>query len=194
MALSERANGFNRQTKNHIRYFWGSIYDQCYPSPIMGVSHFWSSGISGHLLITRWAGSKSQQNEPPFCKLWTDFRITWTGRHLFLFLFQMEETFFVQFWSSSWLLAPKTVTLVVDTVSADSFTGALFFLLLILTLTTCCQNSHSVSTHRQQATVGSYREFLMRGRRLSRALPTSLVLENQLYVAPPPSSSTAAAM
>ena len=159
MALSERANQWlQRINKIHIRYFWGSIYDQCDQSPIMGWASFGHQascdGSSGHLLITRWAGRKSKQNEPPFCKLWVEVQITSTGKHLFLFPFQMEESFFL-----------FNCELVADTCTQNSHSGCRHsqlliplqvssFSVLILTLTTCCQNSHSVSTPRQQATVG----------------------------------------
>ena len=184
-----------RTNKIHLRCFWGSIYDQCDPSPLMVVSQFWSSGISWWQL---WPFVDHKVGRKQVTTKWATSLQTLNGgsdnldmETYFLFPFQMEDTIFL-----------LNCELVADTCTQNSHSGCRHSQLLIplqvssfsvltLTLTTCNQNSHSVSTPRQQATVGSYREFLMRGRRLSRALPASLVLvqpelENQLYVASPP--------
>ena len=140
MALSEWANGFNGRTK----FIYGAFGDPFTISVTHHLLWWWASfghqatrdGSYGHLLITRWAGSKSQQNEPPFSKLWIEVWITWTGEHLFLCPFQMEDTIFL-----------FNYELVADTCTQNSHSGCRHSQLLILLQVSSSSGFGSDSDH-----------------------------------------------
>ena len=129
-----------RTNKIHLRCFWGSIYDQCDPSPLMVVSQFWSSGISWWQL---WPFVDHKVGRKQVTTKWATSLQTLNGgsdnldmETYFLFPFQMEDTIFL-----------LNCELVADTCTQNSHSGCRHSQLLILLQVSSSSGFGSDSDH-----------------------------------------------